>query len=126
VRITPPRRGTRARKLRTLQGTASGPVSRVEVAVVRVLRGAKGAPVATRTRAACSALGTNGRLARTLRRAGRAGCAPGRFLKASRTARWTLSLRHRLPAGSYLVFARARSASGATSPVARIALTLRK
>jgi PKD domain len=125
VRIHRPRRGTRARLLRSLRGTASGPVSRVDVAVVRVLRRPQGAPVATRTRAACSSLGPTGRLSRRLRRATRTGCAATRFLKASRTKSWTLRLRHRLPAGRYVIFARARSASGAKSPVVHTTFTLR-
>jgi hypothetical protein len=125
VRIHRPRRGTRARLLRSLRGTASGPVSRVDVAVVRVLRRPQGAPVATRTRAACSSLGPTGRLSRRLRRATRTGCAAARFLKASRTKSWTLRLRHRLPAGRYVVFARARSASGAKSAVVHTTFTLR-
>jgi hypothetical protein len=125
VRISKPRRGTRARLLRSLRGTASGPASRVEVAVVRVLRRPQGAPVATRTRAACSSLALTGRLSRKLRRATRTGCAATRFLKAGGTKRWTLRLRRRLPAGRYVMFARARSASGAKSPVVHATFTLR-
>jgi hypothetical protein len=125
VRIAKPRRGTRARRLASLRGTASGPVSRVEVAVVQVLRRPRGAPVATRTRAACSSLGLTGRLSRKLRRATRTGCAARLFLKAGGTKRWTLRLRRRLPPGSYVVWARAKSASGAKSPVFHTTFTLR-
>lgn len=121
VRISKPRRGTRARKLRSLGGTASGPVSRVEISVVRVLK-AK----ARSARARCRALSTSGRLVTKTSRAARTGCSAARFLKAKGTKRWTLSLRHRLPSGSYVVFARARSASGAKSAVVRTTFTLRR
>jgi hypothetical protein len=113
VRITRPHRGTRARTLRRVRGTASGPVSRVDVAVVRVRR------------SACRSLTPTGRLAKKARPAGRTGCTAGRFLQATGTTSWALRLRHRLPAGRYVVFARARSAVGAKSPVARITMTLR-
>ncbi len=120
VKIAKPRRGTRARKLRSLGGTASGPVSRVEVSVVGVLRAKTKS-----ARARCTSLGTAGRLAKKTSRASRIGCLPGRFLKAGGTKRWTLRLRHRLPRGTYVVYARARSATGAKSMVARVRYTLR-
>jgi hypothetical protein len=120
IRIAKPRRGTRARKLRRLGGTASGPVSRVELSIVRVLK-----PKTRSGRARCTALKSSGRLAATALRAGRTGCAPGAFLRAKGTRSWALTLRHRLPSGTYVVFARARSAAGGRSPVARATFTLR-
>jgi hypothetical protein len=125
VRIAKPRRGTRGRRLRYFRGTASGPVARVEVAVVRLLGGAKASAAATRTRALCRSLASTGRLLATARRAGATGCRPVRYLKARGTRRWSLRLRRGLPAGRYAVWARARSASGAKSRVARVVMTLR-
>ena len=73
----------------------------------------------------CASLSAAGRLATPPRRALRNRCRPGRYLKASGTRRWTLRLRHRLPPGRYAVWARARSASGAKSPVVYATFTLR-
>jgi hypothetical protein len=125
VKIAKPRRGTRARRLASLHGTASGPVSRVEVAVVRLLAGAKASAATTRARVACASLSATGRLATPPRRALNNRCRPSRYLKASGTSRWRLRLRHRLPPGRYAVWARAKSASGAKSPVVHTTFTLR-
>jgi PKD domain len=111
VRIAKPRRGTRARRLRRLRGTASGPVALVQLALVRTSGG-------------CRRLRASGRLT-AARPAGRSGCRRGRFLKARGTRNWNFRLRRRLPAGRYTVWARARSASGATSRVARVTFKLR-
>jgi PKD domain len=126
VRITRPRRGTRARRLAGLNGTASGPVSRVEVAVVRLLGGARASASATGARVACASLTATGRLAKPRRHSLRVPCRPTRYLKATGTRRWKLRLRRRLPAGRYAVWARARSASGAKSRVVRVTFTLAK
>ena len=125
VRIAKPRRGTRARRLASLRGTASGPVSRVEVAVVRLFQGARASAASAGARVACASLSATGRLATPPRRALRSRCRPGRYLKAGGTRRWTLRLRRRLPPGRYAVWARARSASGAKSPVVHTTFTLR-
>jgi hypothetical protein len=95
VRIAKPRRGTRARRLHSLRGTASGPVSRVEVSIVRLRKH---------------------HTARTAK--------PRKFTRAKGARRWALKLRRTLPRGTYVVFARARSATGARSKLARVTFRL--
>ena len=125
VRIAKPRRGTRARRLAAFKGTATGPVSRVEIAVVRLFGRAR-ATAGAAARVGCAALTASGRLATPRRQALRVPCRPTRYLKASGTRRWKLGLRRRLPAGRYAAWARARSASGAKSRVVRVTFTLAK
>ena len=93
----------RARKLRRFSGKATGNVARVEIALVRVQRGA------TAKTSQCRRLLASGRLAKPTRRA----CVVHRFLAAKGTTRWTFRLKRRLPKGSYVVYSRAVGVDGA-------------
>jgi hypothetical protein len=96
-----------AKSFKAISGTASDPdgdLARVEVALVRLVGGAKAA------RAGCQALQANGRLKTVKLVRGR--CRPVPFIKASGLARWSLRLPRRLPAGSYVVYSRAVDKGG--------------
>ena len=83
---------------RTLRGTASDPdgkVAYVDVSVVRV------------SGKRCTALTARGRFDKVAQK-----CAPGPFLRARGGARWTLRLRRALPAGTYVIYARATDDKG--------------
>jgi uncharacterized delta-60 repeat protein len=108
-RSGPPATGATARPkvagLRTtsrrISGAASGPVRRVEVAVVR------------RSGRRCLALrSTAGRFAR-------AACGTPRWLRASGTRRWSLTLRRKLARGRYEVLVRAVGTGGRVGATVR-------
>jgi streptogramin lyase len=93
----PARTALRDGKLRKLTGTARDDkrVARVDVSVVRTGR-------------TCSQLTAAGRF----KRLESAGCTPTTFLPAKGTTTWTLKLPTALPAGSYVVYARATDSAG--------------
>jgi hypothetical protein len=99
------------RSLKRIHGTATDPddgVARVDVAVVRLIGGAK-AVTSRKARKRCQVLRSNGRLKTGKRSGGR--CRPS-FLKAKGTTNWSLKLRKRLPKGKYVAFARATDKAG--------------
>ena len=102
-----PRR-IKASKLKRFRGRASddGGLARVELAVLRLARGARASAVRRR----CGRLRATGRLRRVRPRAGR--CRPAFVLRATGTTRWTYRLKRRLPKGRYVVYARAVDAAG--------------
>jgi hypothetical protein len=99
--ITAPRRNGRARALRAFSGTVSDQdddALRVDIALLRVLRGRRGV-------ARCQRLTRSGQLAPLPPRAG--ACRPLKFIRAATArGRWVHRLRKRLPAGRYLLYAR--------------------
>ena len=102
-----PRR-IRASRLKRFRGRASDDagLARVELAVLRLGRGASASAVRKR----CGRLRATGRLRRVRPRAGR--CRPAFVLRATGTTRWTYRLKRRLPKGRYVVYARAVDAAG--------------
>lgn len=107
--IDPPaRRAVPGASLRSIRGAADDPdgdLARVEVAIVGARGGARLA------RRACLSVGAGGRVSTTLPdRRGR--CRPRRFVRASGTARWTLTLARALPRGTWVVFSRAVDRAG--------------
>ncbi len=100
VSISSPHRSVRASSLKSIRGKATSSPTKVQVAVIRT--------------GGCRRLATSGRL----RSRRRSGCAP-LWLKAAGGATWTLRLRHRLPRGTYRVYARATNSAG-TGDVVRV------
>jgi len=120
----PAAKSARAGKLRNLSGTASDDraVARVAVAVLKLAGGARASATKPKPRATCSQLTAAGTFARVKVKSGR--CAPTTFLPAKGTTKWALKLPAALPAGSYVVYARATDTAGRRG-VGRRSLRLR-
>jgi hypothetical protein len=104
-------RSIKAKKLHIIHGTASDAdngVARVDVAVTRVTKGthaarAKAKPKCIRMRASGGFRSSKPSKAKR--------CAPA-FIRAKGTTKWKLTLKKRLPKGSYVVYSRATDKSG--------------
>jgi DNA-binding beta-propeller fold protein YncE len=109
-------RRARASKLKSFQGTATGgrPIARVEIALVRLVGGARVASKG-KSKARCLQLNSKGRLVALKVSHGR--CVATHFLLARGTSKWTFRLLHRLPPGSYVLTSRATDTSGITERV---------
>jgi 6-phosphogluconolactonase (cycloisomerase 2 family) len=117
VRILGLRRRTKATALTRFRGTASAGVARVELSLVRLAGGARIA------RASCTVLTAHGRFHLLRLRRGR--CTVSGFLRAKGTTRWSFTLRHRLPKGSYVLTVRAIDRAGKVAGRrARVAFTV--
>jgi 6-phosphogluconolactonase (cycloisomerase 2 family) len=100
-----------ASKLKAFHGTASGgPIARVEIALVRLLGGARASAVKPKSKANCVQMNSKGRLV-TLKISHSRCAAPG-FLLARGTSQWTFRLPRRLPPGNYVLVSRATDTSG--------------
>jgi uncharacterized delta-60 repeat protein len=100
----------RASKLKRFAGTASdnSGVAKVEIALLR--RIGKTAAF-SRRKPSCLWLRSNrANFKKLTPRRGK--CAAARFLRAKGTTKWVFKLRRRLPAGSYILYARATDTSG--------------
>jgi len=100
----------RASKLRRFSGSASdnGGVAKVEIALLR--RVGKAAAFSRRRPSCLWLRNSRSRFKRVKPRRGK--CATARFLRAKGTTKWLFKLRGRLPAGSYVLYARATDTSG--------------
>ena len=110
ARIHRVRRVIRASKLKRFSGTAAdnSGVAKVEIALLR--RVGKTAAF-SRRKPSCLWLRSNrGKFKKARPRRGK--CATARFLRAKGTTKWVFKLRRRLPAGSYVLYARATDTSG--------------
>lgn len=97
----------RQSRLKRFSGTATGPVRRVELSLVRLQGGARIAV------ARCQVLGSKGAL-RPIKPSKKAKrCSAGGFLTAKGTTTWSLTLRRPLPKGSYVLTSRAVGAGTA-------------
>jgi DNA-binding beta-propeller fold protein YncE len=111
-RITAPRGAKlRARKVKAIRGTARDDkgVTRVQIVVQRLARGAKAASAA-KLKPRCRRLARDGRLHKAKVRRGT--CALTGFLPVKGTTAWKLKLKRRLPAGKYAMFSRATDTVG--------------
>jgi virginiamycin B lyase len=119
----PAKGAARAGKLRKLMGTASDDkgVARVDVAVLKLSGGARAAK-RVKPKPACSQLTAAGKFIRVKPKGRR--CSPTVFLRAKGTRRWSLKLPAALPAGSFVVYARATDTAGRQA-TRRLSLTLR-
>jgi uncharacterized delta-60 repeat protein len=109
ARIHRLRRVVRASKLRRFSGTASDNVGlkKVEIALLRKV----GKVRAARAKGSCLWLrNSRAKFKRAKPRHGR--CAKRRWLRAHGTRAWVFKLRRRLPAGTYVLYARATDTSG--------------
>ncbi len=113
VRMKKVPRKVAAGKLTGFSGTASDPdgdaLSRVQIALVKLVRG--GAKASARGALSCLVLKNRGSRFRQVR-VKRANRCPQRWLAAKGKAKWSFRLKRSLPAGRYVVYARAVDARG--------------
>jgi hypothetical protein len=105
-RITGLKKKVHRRTFKRIKGKASDPdggVRRVDIAIVRLVDGAKA------SRARCLVLSSKGTLKPGKTAKGR--CVPS-FLKAKGTTSWSFKLKKKLPRGRYVVYSRATDKQG--------------
>jgi hypothetical protein len=113
--------GTARPPARTAPATATAAqararLARVEVAILRTAKGAKGfsgSPASAAQAGRCMWL-KNRKAAFERRRATRGRCAAPRWLRARGTRNWSYRLARPLPPGSYVAYARATTTAGAS------------
>jgi hypothetical protein len=108
-RITGLARKVKSRKLKGFKGTAGDDrgVKRVQIALVRLQNGARGAATG---KATCRTLTGRGKFKST--KASGKRCVLVGFLRARGTTNWSFKLKKRLPQGSYVLYSRATDSAG--------------